>query len=114
MSFVCHRVSSRNLTAKLISKLVEVDGIVTKCSLVRPKLVKSVHYAESTGSFMTRWAPPGLSPTPCKSLCGRMAEVRSCSVPYTVREGWKHAGSTQGWACLSSWPFTVCNNEASL
>lgn len=48
------RVSSRNLTAKLISKLVEVDGIVTKCSLVRPKLVKSVHYAESTGSFMTR------------------------------------------------------------
>ena len=51
---VCRRVSSRNLTAKLISKLVEVDGIVTKCSLVRPKLVKSVHYAESTGSFMTR------------------------------------------------------------
>jgi len=50
---VC-RVSSRNLTAKLISKLVEVDGIVTKCSLVRPKLVKSVHYAESTGNFMTR------------------------------------------------------------
>ncbi len=48
------RVSSRNLTAKLISKLVEVDGIVTKCSLVRPKLVKSVHYAESTGNFMTR------------------------------------------------------------
>ena len=54
VSCVCHRVSSRNLTAKLISKLVEVDGIVTKCSLVRPKLVKSVHYAESTGSFMTR------------------------------------------------------------
>ena len=50
-----HRVSSRNLTAKLISKLVEVDGIVTKCSLVRPKLVKSVHYAESTGNFMTRY-----------------------------------------------------------
>ncbi|CAL5229434.1 g12756 [Coccomyxa viridis] len=49
-----NRVSSRNLTARLISKLVEVDGIVTKCSLVRPKLVKSVHYAESTGNFMTR------------------------------------------------------------
>ena len=54
-SLLHHRVSSRNLTAKLISKLVEVDGIVTKCSLVRPKLVKSVHYAESTGSFMTRY-----------------------------------------------------------
>lgn len=52
--FAVCRVSSRNLTAKLISKLVEVDGIVTKCSLVRPKLVKSVHYAESTGNFMTR------------------------------------------------------------
>jgi DNA replication licensing factor MCM3 len=33
---------------------VEVDGIVTKCSLVRPKLVKSVHYAESSGRFTTR------------------------------------------------------------
>lgn len=28
---------------------------MTKCSLVRPKLVKSVHYAESTGNFMTRY-----------------------------------------------------------
>ena len=50
----CCRVTPRTLAAQFISKLVEVEGIVTKCSLVRPKLVRSVHYAESTGQFLTR------------------------------------------------------------
>ena len=49
-----YRVNPRSLSAKYISKLVEVEGIVTKCSLVRPKLVKSVHYAEASGQFTTR------------------------------------------------------------
>lgn len=49
-----HRINPRSLSAKFISKLVEVDGIVTKCSLVRPKLMKSVHYAEATGAFLSR------------------------------------------------------------
>ena len=48
------RVNPRSLSAQYISKLVEVEGIVTKCSLVRPKLVKSVHYAEASGQFTTR------------------------------------------------------------
>lgn len=47
-----NRVSPRELTSNLISSLVNVEGIVTKCSLVRPKIVKSVHYAEATGQFI--------------------------------------------------------------
>lgn len=46
-----NRVSPRNLSAELISALVNLEGIVTKCSLVRPKLVTSVHYCEATGQF---------------------------------------------------------------
>jgi len=54
-----NRVSPRELTSSLISSLVNVEGIVTKCSLVRPKIVESVHYAEATGQFIHktyRWA----------------------------------------------------------
>ena len=47
-------VSPRALTSDHISKLVRVEGIVTKCSLVRPKIVKSVHYCEKTGQFTTK------------------------------------------------------------
>lgn len=49
-----HTVSPRALTSDYISKLVRVEGIVTKCSLVRPKVVKSVHYCEKTGAFTTK------------------------------------------------------------
>ena len=52
--FGAHTVSPRNLLAPLITKMVNVQGIVTKCSLVRPKMVKSVHYCEATGTSMTR------------------------------------------------------------
>ena len=31
-----------------------VEGIVTKCSLVRPKVMKSAHYCEATGRFSTK------------------------------------------------------------
>lgn len=43
--------SPRFLTSKFISHMVCLDGIVTSCSLVRPKLLKSVHYSESMASF---------------------------------------------------------------
>ncbi|KAL3916148.1 MAG: hypothetical protein SGPRY_006945 [Prymnesium sp.] len=36
-SFGSHHVSPRGLTASLLNSLVCVEGIVTKCSLVRPK-----------------------------------------------------------------------------
>jgi len=48
-----HEVSPRELTSALLGKLVCVFGIVTKCSVVRPKVAKSVHYCEATKAFTT-------------------------------------------------------------
>eukprot|EP00854_Cymbomonas_tetramitiformis_P020904 gene20904-25071_t len=53
-SFGFHRVSPRELLSPLLSKLVMVEGIVTKCSNVRPKLQKSVHYCAKTKEFTQR------------------------------------------------------------
>lgn len=53
-SFGAHALSPRTLTAQHLNKLVSVEGIVTKTSLVRPKLIRSVHYAAKTGRFHYR------------------------------------------------------------
>ena len=52
--FGAHRVSPRELLSEYLSSMVQVEGIVTKCSLVRPKVVKSVHYADVTKQFTSR------------------------------------------------------------
>ncbi|KAK3848931.1 hypothetical protein Pcinc_007472 [Petrolisthes cinctipes] len=44
-SFGSKHVSPRTLNARHLGNLVCVEGIVTKCSLVRPKVVRSVHYS---------------------------------------------------------------------
>ena len=43
-----HLVSPRGLTAELTNQYVGVQGIITRISQVRPKLVYSVHYCEET------------------------------------------------------------------
>lgn len=53
-SFGDHLVNPRTIKANHLGKLVCVEGIVTRCSLVRPKIVRSVHFAEATGQFHTR------------------------------------------------------------
>ena len=52
--FGASTVSPRNLTSTCISKLINLEGIVTKCSLVRPKVMKSVHYSEAANRFVTK------------------------------------------------------------
>ncbi|OVA03634.1 Mini-chromosome maintenance [Macleaya cordata] len=52
--FVSRRVTPRDLLSSFIGSMVCVEGIVTKCSLVRPKVVRSVHFCPSTGQFTTR------------------------------------------------------------
>jgi DNA replication licensing factor MCM3 len=47
-SFGANRVTPRTLGAAMLSSLVCVEGIVTKCGLVRPKVAQSVHYCEAT------------------------------------------------------------------
>ncbi|KAN0028400.1 hypothetical protein ACTFIV_010244 [Dictyostelium citrinum] len=53
-NFGSHHVTPRGLNASLITRLVCVEGIVTKCSLVRPKILKSVHYCEKTKRTTSR------------------------------------------------------------
>ncbi|XP_074542042.1 DNA replication licensing factor MCM3 [Halichoeres trimaculatus] len=53
-SFGTRHVTPRTLTSRLLGSMVCVEGIITKCSLVRPKVVRSVHYCPATKKTMER------------------------------------------------------------
>ncbi|KAJ1933317.1 MCM DNA helicase complex subunit, partial [Linderina macrospora] len=53
-SFGAHHVTPRGLRARLLGQLVCIEGIVTRCSLVRPKVVRSVHYSEAAKTFYAK------------------------------------------------------------
>uniref|UniRef100_A0A7S1HVJ4 DNA replication licensing factor MCM3 n=1 Tax=Eutreptiella gymnastica TaxID=73025 RepID=A0A7S1HVJ4_9EUGL len=55
-------VNPRTLKAAFMGQLVMVDGIVTRCSVVRPKLHESVHYSEAKNEFQRREYRDELSP----------------------------------------------------
>ena len=49
-----HYVSPRNLTSRFLSHIVCLEGIVTKTSLVNPKLLQTVQYCEKTNQYHRR------------------------------------------------------------
>ncbi|XP_039604357.1 zygotic DNA replication licensing factor mcm3-like [Polypterus senegalus] len=53
-SFGKQHVTPRTLASSFLGTVVCVEGIVTKCSLVRPKVVRSVHYCPATKKTMER------------------------------------------------------------
>jgi len=53
-SFGERHVNPRSLKSQLLGKLVCCEGIVTRCSSVRPKVVKSVHYCPVTKKTLER------------------------------------------------------------
>ncbi|KAJ2854971.1 MCM DNA helicase complex subunit, partial [Coemansia erecta] len=53
-AFGANHLTPRGLRALLLGQLVCVEGIVTRCSLVRPKVVRSVHYADATKTFYAK------------------------------------------------------------
>ncbi|WPK22804.1 hypothetical protein PUMCH_000017 [Australozyma saopauloensis] len=53
-AFGGHSVTPRTITADMLSTMVTVEGIVTRASLVRPKVIRSVHYAEKTARFYAK------------------------------------------------------------
>lgn len=53
-SFGENHVSPRTLKAEHLGKMISLEGIITRCSLVRPKMIKSVHYCAETKIFHTR------------------------------------------------------------
>lgn len=53
-AFGHHQVTPRTISAGHLSKMVALEGIVTRALLVRPKVVRSVHYAEKTARFYAK------------------------------------------------------------
>ncbi|KAK7748799.1 MCM DNA helicase complex subunit [Cytospora paraplurivora] len=53
-SFGLHACNPRTLSAHHLNHMVSVEGIVTRCSLIRPKIVKSIHYNETENKFHFR------------------------------------------------------------
>jgi DNA replication licensing factor MCM3 len=53
-AFGAHQVSPRGLNASHITHLVCVEGIVIRCSAVRPKVVRSVRYCPEDKEFSAR------------------------------------------------------------
>ncbi|KAL7774072.1 hypothetical protein CFE70_004041 [Pyrenophora teres f. teres 0-1] len=53
-SFGEYSVNPRTLSSNQLNHMVSLEGIVTKTSLVRPKVTKSVHYNETKQKFVAR------------------------------------------------------------
>lgn len=53
-SFGDHHVTPRTLHAAHLGAMISLEGIITRCSLVRPKMLKSVHYCPETHLFHSR------------------------------------------------------------
>lgn len=53
-SFGLHACNPRTLSSQHLNQMVSIEGIVTRCSLIRPKVVKSVHYNEAKNQFYFR------------------------------------------------------------
>lgn len=53
-SFGLNACNPRTLSSQHLNYMVSVEGIVTRCSLIRPKVVRSVHYNERKDKFHFR------------------------------------------------------------
>ncbi|OAQ71168.1 DNA replication licensing factor mcm3 [Pochonia chlamydosporia 170] len=53
-SFGLNSCNPRTLSSQHLNHMVSLEGIVTRCSLIRPKVVRSVHYNEKAGKFHFR------------------------------------------------------------
>ena len=67
-SFGDHHVNPRTLRATHLGGMLALDGIVTRCSLVRPKMLKSVHFCAATSlhhfrEYRDETMPSNLPPT---------------------------------------------------
>ncbi|KAI2469902.1 MCM-domain-containing protein [Annulohypoxylon bovei var. microspora] len=53
-SFGLNACNPRTLSSNHLNYMVSIEGIVTRCSLIRPKVVKSVHFNEKKNIFHFR------------------------------------------------------------
>ena len=80
-------VSPRGLLSSLLNNLVEVEGIVTKCSNVRPKVVHSVHYCEETKTYLDRDYRDNTSLDIRLNVDGYIRNVTSSVIPTKDNDG---------------------------
>ncbi|GMK54294.1 hypothetical protein CspeluHIS016_0108800 [Cutaneotrichosporon spelunceum] len=69
-SFGQQHCNPRTLRSHQIGKMVSLEGIVTRCSLVRPKMLKSIHYCPPTKKFHSRSYHDGTMIAPSSTLTG--------------------------------------------
>jgi DNA replication licensing factor MCM3 len=67
-SFGDHHLNPRSTKACHLGRMISLDGIVTRCSLVRPKMLRSVHYCAKTQlhhyrDYRDETMPSNLPPT---------------------------------------------------
>ncbi|CAK7565477.1 MAG: MCM DNA helicase complex subunit [Sporothrix epigloea] len=53
-SFGMHSCNPRTLSSQHLNQMVSIEGIVTRCSLIHPKIIKSVHYSSAADKFFYR------------------------------------------------------------
>ncbi|KIH86810.1 minichromosome maintenance protein 3 [Sporothrix brasiliensis 5110] len=53
-SFGMHACNPRTLSSQHLNQMVSIEGIVTRCSLIHPKVIKSVHHSAANDTFYYR------------------------------------------------------------
>ncbi|BGP15822.1 MCM DNA helicase complex subunit [Rhodosporidiobolus nylandii] len=81
-SFGENHTTPRTLKSDKLGKMICLEGIVTRCNLVRPKMQQSVHYCDVTRNFHTRIYTDRLS-----SAAASGAPVSSSAYPQTDADG---------------------------
>ena len=79
-----YSLTPRELKSSALCTLVNVEGIVTKCSLVRPKIVKSAHY--------------------CVPRPGGNAQPGDTRPPYLMFREYRDATSFEGMPTPANYP----------
>ncbi|KAL7005953.1 MCM DNA helicase complex subunit [Cystobasidiomycetes sp. EMM_F5] len=81
-SFGDHHVNPRTLRAVMLGKMISIEGIVTRCNLVRPKIVRTVHFCPTTKLFHQRMYTDALA-----SSSGSGATTSTATYPKEDAEG---------------------------
>lgn len=89
----------------LPGRLVSVEGIVTKASVVRPKWVRSVHYCPATGTEQTREyrdvtamsGAPTTTVFPQRDDEGNLLETQYGRSVFRDQQVWHNCPARTGW-----------------
>jgi DNA replication licensing factor MCM3 len=86
-SFGNNLVSPRGLLSSFLNSLVEVEGIVTKCSSVRPKLVRSVQYCPEAKTYKVLEHRDEMAPDIGVEVRGRVRMPTNGAMPREDENG---------------------------